>query len=365
MALALIVPSPLGLRQTSSTWRLRVTGVPPLETVWALTEVRFFQHENCTGLLSTSNIDSSGVSASSPRLAQLVRADKAFDGSTFSYWKGEPDHCGDMWIAADLQVRAPGCVEVYQSFGVDVQQISLEKYKEPQWLTVAEVAPLEACPRNVNNCCLGFDDVEDSASACADTPGQGVTTFQPNWNGRIAYPPASTCNFPSIPPPSPPPPMAPPGPGSPPAAPPSELWVETVVPPGLNAGDCYEELTGNVTVRICVPADATAGDSIRTLAQQLLPPSPPPGPSPPPSVGTDYDLDDDPGSNQEAIDDDDSCTSTMVGLGVALGIMTFIALLLAVALVKEKRKHGNSHANMALATKADPMSEKTDVDEAL
>jgi len=350
MALSLLVPSTLGLRDTQSSWRLRVSGVPPLEDVWALTEVRFFEHENCTGLLSTSNIDSSGVSASSPRLAQLVRADKAFDGSTFSYWKGEPDHCGDLWIAADLQVRAPGCVEIYQSFGVDVQQVSLEKYKEPQWLTVAQVAPLEACPSNVNNCCLGFDDVDDSASSCAATPGRGVTTFLANWSGRVAYPPAATCNFPSIPPPSPPPPMSPPGPGLPPAAPPSELWVETVVPSGLDVGDCYEELVGNVTIRVCVPAGAAAGDTIRTLAQQLLPPSPPPVPSPPPGAGEEYNLDDDPGSNIELGEDDDSCTSAKAGLGVALGLMTLVAVVLALALLREKRKHGNAHTKMAVAT---------------
>lgn len=347
MVLALLVPAPLGLRETSSTWRLRVTGVPPLETAWALTEVRFFEHENCTGLLSTSNIDSSGVSASSPRLAQLVRAEKAFDSSIQNYWKGEPDHCGDLWIAADLQVRAPGCVEVYQSFGVDVQQIALEKFKDPQWLTVAQVAPLQACPTNVNNCCVSFNNVDDSASQCGFDQADGVTTFPANWSGQVEYPPASTCNFPSIPPPSPPPPMSPPGPGSPPAAPPSELWVETVVPSGIGAGDCFEEIVGNTTVRICVPVGAVAGDSIRTLGQQLLPPSSPPVPSPPQA-----NLVEDLGSNVESGEDDEGCTSAQAGLGAALALMTLVAMLLALALMREKSKH-NSHTKMAVATKAE------------
>lgn len=315
-----MIALPLAL-VAGSTWRLRVTG---RETTWALTEVRFFAHQNCTGKLAVSNVEASGVDARSSRMAMIVHPSKAFDGSSFGYWKGKGDYCGDMWIAADLPMEAPGCVEIYQSYGgVSVTHVAFELWASPDWLTVDVFGPLEECPRNVLNCCPGFDDVLDKSSGCDARKGQGVSAFPVAFASATAYDRALTCPLPSSPPPSPPPPAPPPTPSPPPAGPPGQVWVDVVVPAGVAKGACFEVTVADAgLIQACVPAGAAPGDLIHVLARQLLPPSPALPPSVPPGssggiVGT---------TSNVAESDDNSASVT--GLAVGFGLVCCCAFVL-------------------------------------
>lgn len=333
---------------TTSTWRLRAINPTTLE--WGVTEVHFFQHTNCTGLLSVTAATASDTAGSNPQLKQIVRPSKAFDGSSFSYWKGDVDHCGDLWLAAELGVQSPGCVEVYQATGLNQPAVALELFTDipptADWRMVKTFSPLASCPASVGNCCPFFDNsrTTDAASGCGATMGVSQIIV-PAFGAPADLTLTDTCPYPSYPPPSPPPPALPPSPGSPPAAPPGGLWISTTVPAGLSAGDTFEAAgPDGGKLLVLVPAGASAGDSIRVVATVVVPPAAPSPQSPSPSApgttsvgGVDGIVD---SSADISGGDGDQDTSLIAGMGVALALLGALVLLMGAYICYTRRKYG-------------------------
>lgn len=332
-----------------STWRVRVTSS---QTTWALTELRFFKEQNCTSPLSVLDDDvfSSGVSAPGWQ-ASTVHPKKAVDGSVTSYWKGAPDNCGALWLAVNLEVESPGCVEIYQSYGVDVERVSVERYVDSDWLYVADYGGLAKCPKNVYDCCPSFDSSSGHASGCTDEL-MGVTTIVVDYSSLDAFDPAPTCKFPSMPPPLPPQPYIPPRPSpqpsppAPPFAPPGMIWVWTTVPEGKTPGECYiqemeedEDDAQSGTISICVPDGASPGDVLYLTAKSIFPPAPPPET---PIIDVE---------GMIADGENDSAYSAVTGLAVSLGVaISFMMALLMYVLVLKRKQRANK-AQLADATK--------------
>jgi hypothetical protein len=324
-----------------STWRLRATNGNDRDAVWGLAEVRFFEHTNCTNTLRISSVTASGTAGSSQQLRQIFRPQKAFDRSSFSYWKGVPDGCGELWIAVELEVEAPGCIEVYQSSGLDAPGVALEVFADlpptPNWRVVTTHSPLLGCPTTIGDCCPIFDDAVNKPSGC----DIGVSLFPvPAFSTAADYDPWNTCEYPAYPPPSPPPPKIPPRPGRPPAAPPGEVYVAATIPAGLAEGEGFymeiETAQGTRQVFVTVPVGAAPGDSVQVLATVVTPPSSPSPPSEPPAAGVNGQIAD----TDADISGGDVDAGVLTGLGIGLGLLAacVIAMFLYILYMKRKQR---------------------------